>query len=267
MQTTGVILLLVGISLGVLSPVAALPAMVALTAGVALLLNGRTTWRWTAGFIVACLVVPTLIFIGLIATPAQVTDRPAAPRQAPSVSPEAIADLRRELTGSAQLKSTAATPGRKATDSEKGKWSGGFAGFSAMDDSQSVVYRLDAEDSIAGWLKRHRPTLVLRCMERKTEVYIETGMSAAVVYGNTDKARVRVRFDQSAPTSELWGESTDNEAIFAPSPIQFVRMVHKSNRLLVEFTPFNASPVFISFDLTGFGDDRLRRLSSTCEWS
>jgi hypothetical protein len=77
------------------------------------------------------------------------------------------------------------TPAKQVPPPLGGKWEE-FGGSSAMDDSKSVSFQLKAEDAITGWLKKETPTLVVRCQERRTDVYLVTGMSASVEYGDTE---------------------------------------------------------------------------------
>src|SRR3989442_3898170 len=64
---------------------------------------------------------------------------------------------------------------------------------------------------------------------------------------------------------EQWGESTDNEALFAPNPIQMAKMLAKYRTMRFRFTPFNSSPAIITFDVRGF-DRHIGLVSKTCSW-
>lgn len=143
------------------------------------------------------------------------------------------------------------------------KWRGGVSNSSKMDDSTTVIYSLDAESAIQVWLKTVTPTLIVRCQEHRTEAYVRTESAANVEYGDT--RAVRIRWDEKAPAAQYWSPSTDNEALFAPNPVGFIRSLAKSNRLRIQFTPFNADPVVMEFDVSGFGD-RIDLLAKTCGW-
>jgi Type VI secretion system VasI, EvfG, VC_A0118 len=146
-----------------------------------------------------------------------------------------------------------------------GKWTAS-RGISQMDDSKSVTFELEAENEIEGWLKREKPVLYVRCRENRTQVYMVTGMAASVESGDLDGHTVRVRFDDAAAQRQRWGESTDNEALFAPGGVQFTRSIAKARTLRLEFTPFNASPVIVTFNVSGF-DQHIGRLARTCGWT
>src|SRR5260370_36844642 len=51
---------------------------------------------------------------------------------------------------------------------------------SPMDDSQTVVLKLDSEDAIQGPLGTVRPTWIVRCQEKKTAIYVVTRGAASV---------------------------------------------------------------------------------------
>src|SRR5262249_29583602 len=135
---------------------------------------------------------------------------------------------------------------------------------SKMDDSKTVVFRLDAEESVKGWLESHVPTLILRCKEKSTDAYMVTGMAASVESGG-DAHTVQVRFDDKPVDEQRWHDSTDDKALFAPNPVSFIKKVSTAKRLRIGFTPFNASPVIAEFDVTGFGS-HMSELSETCHW-
>jgi hypothetical protein len=136
---------------------------------------------------------------------------------------------------------------------------------SQMDDSKGVVFQLEGESEIEGWLHRQRPSLVLRCHEGKAEAYMVTGMPASVESGEFHRHTVSVRFDENRTQSQMWGQSTDDKALFAPQPVSFIKGVAGAKRLRLQFTPFNASPVIAEFDVTGFGK-YIGDIAKACRW-
>ena len=145
-----------------------------------------------------------------------------------------------------------------------GKWTQS-QDTSVMDDSKGVTFFLAGEGEIVGWLQRKTPSLVVRCKEKKTDVYMVTGMSASVESGDLDGHTVRVRFDDAAAQRQRWSESTDKEAMFAPNAVQMARATAKAKMLRLEFTPFNASPVIATFDVSGF-DEHIGKVAAACGW-
>ena len=89
-------------------------------------------------------------------------------------------------------------PGRVSLSAPVDKWQGGLGQPSPMDDSPTVVFRLRAENDIEGWLAKKRPTLIVRCLERKTDVYVVTGMAAQPESGHFQEATVQIRLDDES---------------------------------------------------------------------
>lgn len=137
---------------------------------------------------------------------------------------------------------------------------------SPMDDSEVVVLQLDAQDVYLDWLGRpHRPTLILRCQSKKTEAYINNGGPSNPELGNFDQATIRLRYDDGAPRTLLASESTDDDALFLPNATAEIRRMIKAQRLRYQFTPFNANPQVVEFDLRGLEDDVVP-LQEACGW-
>jgi len=74
-----------------------------------------------------------------------------------------------------------------------------YRAHSPIDDSKTEVLRVDAEEQIHGPLGATTPTLIVRCKERKSDVYVETGIAASIEEGidggPTDFHKVRLRLD------------------------------------------------------------------------
>ncbi|MDR0274124.1 MAG: type VI secretion protein [Burkholderiaceae bacterium] len=136
---------------------------------------------------------------------------------------------------------------------------------SRMDDSTNVMVSLEAESNISGWpSKTYTPSLVLRCKEKKTEVYIVTGMSPQVEYG-TNGATVTLRFDKDKATKIQTSKSTDGQALFFGQSVSFIKNMIGHSTLLFEFVPFNSSPAMTTFDLKGI-EEAIKPLRETCKW-
>lgn len=136
---------------------------------------------------------------------------------------------------------------------------------SSIDDSRTVTLSLDADSPVAGWPSQtETPTLIIRCKEKKTNLYIVNGMSPNVEYG-VDGATVTLRLDSAAAFSREWSKSTDGDALFAPSPVALARQLAKATKLVYRFTPFNSNPAETSFRLTGLADV-LPKVAAACKW-
>jgi hypothetical protein len=135
---------------------------------------------------------------------------------------------------------------------------------SAMDGSKTVTVFREAENDIQGWLEAKKPTLLVRCKEGETDVYVATGMATSVEYG-TDTHTVRLRFDDGVPITQQWNESTGNDALFAPNALQLAKRMVRTKTLAFEFTPFNANPAVARFDVEGLRP-HLDTVANACGW-
>jgi hypothetical protein len=163
----------------------------------------------------------------------------------------------------AQAAPTAAIPA--TTRKSSGEWRVSNE-KSEMDGSAKVGLFLDANNEVDGWLKTQRPKLVIRCQEHKTDLYVNTGMPANPEYGSFNEYTVRLRLDQKPPTRQSWGQSTNNESLFAPSAIQLAKQLATAETLIFEFTPFNSSPARAEFNVSGL-NEHLKEVAQACGWN
>jgi type VI secretion system protein VasI len=166
---------------------------------------------------------------------------------------------------STQSAATSAAPTPAGPPAPQTKWQVSH-GRSPMDDSPSVTLTLEAENRISGWLQNETPRLQIRCRENKTDLYVWTGMAANPELGLYNEHTVRIRVDATTPTTQRWSQSTNNEALFAPQPIALARRLVAGERLVFEFTPFNAGRAVAEFDIRGLRPG-LREVATTCKWS
>ena len=144
---------------------------------------------------------------------------------------------------------------------------------SPIDDSINVTMALEAESTIQSSYKSSTPVLVIRCKENRTSLYIQWG-----VYLTTQETYVLSRLDREKPVTAEWNISSDYEATFYPnSPsgyfrgrgaldlIPFIKELMFHETLLVQTTPYGASPVITSFDIKGL-TDAITPLRETCNW-
>jgi hypothetical protein len=118
-----------------------------------------------------------------------------------------------------------------------------------MDNSPVVVLRRQGTEGAS---------MIIRCSKHKTEAYVDT--NTILNDGN-----VRVKFDQSSPSRQTWGKSTDDKALFVPDAITFARELTNAKVFLLEFTPFQEGSRTVSFDVTNLGP-RLKKISDACDW-
>lgn len=161
------------------------------------------------------------------------------------------------------VQADALTQNANQTTTSTGKWIIATE-TSPVDDSQTVVLKLNAEKQVQGWLDKFLPTLIIRCKERKIEVYVYTGTQSEVE-SDIDYSTVRVRFDKEQAMTLQLSHSTDGTALFFPliSLQNIVDTFHGHNSMLFEFTPFNAPPANTTFDLRGI-DEAIKPLAKAC---
>lgn len=135
---------------------------------------------------------------------------------------------------------------------------------SEMDDSKTIVLKLSAETPIAGWLtKSVVPSLIIRCKEKRTDLYIVTDMAANPERG--DGFSVRLRLDSKEAVRETWSESTSKDSLFSHDAVALATSLENTSTFLFEFTPFNSAPQLVRFDVRGLQPE-LTTLSQACLW-
>lgn len=148
-----------------------------------------------------------------------------------------------------------------ASPSPGGKWIGNQVEGETIYE-KGVSFQLDAESIPPGG---RRPNLIVRCQDKRTDVIMVTWIPAAVERGRPGRAAIRLRFDDAPAYQGRWRESSDREALFAPDAMRLARTIAKARTLRVEFTPADATPVTLTFDISGF-EQHLATLASNCGW-
>jgi type VI secretion system protein VasI len=90
-------------------------------------------------------------------------------------------------------------------------------------------------------------------------------MAAAVEQGAVDLHTVRLRYGNDAAFTILMSQSTDNRSLFFPDPMMKIIGMWNIQQLVVGFTPFNANPVAIRFDVSGLAN-AIQPLRDACGW-
>lgn len=130
------------------------------------------------------------------------------------------------------------------------------------EESKQINLSLQANNAIVNNAKTNTPTLVLRCKQNKTEVYIVTGIKSYINQA-PHRSTVYLSFDDEKPQQFLFTESIDGQALFAPNPLSLIRTMLKSKTLTVQFTPSNAYPAMITFNINGL-DKLIEDLRKEC---
>ncbi|MFT3810186.1 MAG: type VI secretion system-associated protein TagO [Micropepsaceae bacterium] len=132
---------------------------------------------------------------------------------------------------------------------------------SSMDDTLSVTafLRSDNEQRANSYSSTHA-TLVVRCQERETDVYINVD-----TFISTQPTRVRYRLDEEKAREETWSVSTDYKAFFVRGAIAFARKLAASQKFVLRFTPHGDSPLEYEFDVRGLAP-HLAKIAKACNW-
>lgn len=149
-------------------------------------------------------------------------------------------------------------PGIQGKPSSTGRWTV-TSSKSEMTDLETVIGRLAADSALPGGLGSVTPVLILRCQDKKFDVFIDTKM---VLEGGPPN---RVRWDDREPIDDYsWSRSSDLQALFTSSATTFVEVAMKAKRLRFEFSAFQSGSRVASFSLAGLSAI-LPRFQKACD--
>ena len=118
---------------------------------------------------------------------------------------------------------------------------------------KSAAFELEANQPVPVWMKQVRPTLVVRCMDKRTDVFVYTD-SAARIEEQDENHTVRVAFDGDDGAHERWPDSVEHDALFAPDGKAMAGRIQASRQMRFTFSPHNAAPVTATFEVEGLSD-------------
>jgi hypothetical protein len=151
---------------------------------------------------------------------------------------------------------------------------------SPMDDTKTYALTLDAKEAVESIQSiRARPSLVIRCQQGKTDVYVVTHVLPKPHFEIEGAYEVRLRVDQEEAEEMFWKLGQDRVTLFAPVEVvkgggvgerhaftvEFTKRLAAAQTLFFEFTPELGNPVVVQFDVRGLGKyiDKLRQ---ECQW-
>ena len=117
----------------------------------------------------------------------------------------------------------------------------------------SAAFELDANQPVSVWMKQVRPALVVRCMDKRTDVFVYTD-SAARIEEQDENHTVRVAFDGDEGAHERWPDSVEHDALFAPDGKGMAGRIQASREMRFTFSPHNAAPVTATFEVAGLSE-------------
>src|SRR3989441_1587909 len=124
-----------------------------------------------------------------------------------------------------------------------------------------IALELKGENDMGVCMNRVRQSFALRGLSHNSKVLVVPAGAAST--GLNDRHTVRVGFDGGADAQQLWFGSDDHQALFAPDGAAFANQIATARTMRFGFTPYNAKPVVIEFDVRGF-DDLIGLVAKTC---
>jgi hypothetical protein len=118
---------------------------------------------------------------------------------------------------------------------------------------KAVAFEVSAGHSVPVWMKQVTPSLVVRCVDRKVDVFVYTDSPARIEQEDQDHT-VRVRFDDEAGGHERWPDSLEHDALFARDGKTMAQRLKSARTFTFGFSPHNAAPVTVTFDVGGLAE-------------
>ncbi|MCK5539223.1 MAG: hypothetical protein KAI79_20540 [Bacteroidales bacterium] len=138
------------------------------------------------------------------------------------------------------------------TNTEKNPWLV-MNDKSPIDDSPSVTMMKSEENGGS-------QSLILRCKENKTEVYISTSD-----YMGSDNNNMLVRFDDKKVEKQSISMSTNGQALFFRSTIKNIKKMIESKKMIIRYYPYNGGNKTATFNL-GNLKEKISPLRDACHW-
>jgi hypothetical protein len=142
------------------------------------------------------------------------------------------------------------------------KWSRTRQSQWATDGSRTIGFEVEAERDVTVYMDRVRPVLAVRCISRQTQVFVVLRSSPSIEDSDNTHT-VRIGLDDQPDVEQRWLDSSNMQALFAPDGKAFAARMGTARRLRFGFTPFNAPPTAVEFDVHGF-EGPLAAMSKTC---
>ena len=144
------------------------------------------------------------------------------------------------------------------------QWVGRKKAVWASDGSKTIAFELPALNDVAVFSTRGRPTLVVRCLSGRTEVFVSLGTSASIE-PQAGSHTVHLQIDGDAPSEQRWSDSVSSQELFAPDGVALAKRLAQARTLRFGFTPYSSKPVVADFNVRGF-DELVGLVAGTCHW-
>lgn len=140
---------------------------------------------------------------------------------------------------------------------------------SNFDDSRNVYLSTGSLSPLTCSLlgEPKEATLMIRCMENTTAIYVATNCHLASGFG--DYGSVDFRVDEQPAFTRSLDASTDNSSLGLWSGRKSIPVIRDrilgGDTLIMRLTPFNKSPVEMEFSLDGLSD-QISYVRKECGW-
>jgi hypothetical protein len=197
-----------------------------------------------AGGLLTLVLIKTERAPGAAAVAASPVDEPATSAP-PAVQP--VAALRVDSPGA-----------------DRPRWSADARGAWLAPGHRGAAFEVASENTVGAWMRNVRPSLVVRCTGGRTEVFVFTQTPARIEPGTEDHT-VTLGIDDGDETTELWPDSVEHDALFAPDGAALARRLLGARSMRFGFTPHNAAPAVARFHVEGL-EGLLRPAARECGW-
>ncbi len=134
---------------------------------------------------------------------------------------------------------------------------------SALDDSKTIYFDLEAEEAIQGLAGLIvTPVLSFVCSQGKLEAYVMTGMRSAPGR-RRDFAAARIRFDKGEAEDVRMVRATQDDALFFQKPSLLIARILDNQEMVFGFTPVGSGLAITTFRLFGLRGE-LREFQAEC---
>ena len=132
-----------------------------------------------------------------------------------------------------------------------------------IEDQLDELYLATLIASEGGYSWR-RPVLTLRCWQGKTSAFVNWRESLGTSF-LTNTREVSYRIGDNDSVQDGWSVSTNEEAVFAPEPIEFIQSMIGEDTLSMRVWPRDGDPLNATFDITGV-DAAILEIRNVCGW-
>lgn len=143
-------------------------------------------------------------------------------------------------------------------------WMGRRQATWARDGSRTITFELQAMREISAWPTTVQPLLVVRCLSRRTDVFVATGTPVSIE-PHSDLHSVRLRLDDDPEDLEQWSHSPTYRELYSPNATALVRRLAQARQMRFAFTTYSGKPVAADFFIEGF-DQLAALVARTCGW-